>query len=95
MNIQTINLVPALVAVFLAGQAGVALAQYVPNSVLRNPGASTPSPRRAGPPPATYEPAPPVAPAVRQMNPMPSCVTPPCPAPPVLKRNPYGQGAGQ
>lgn len=74
-----------LVALVLAAFPGVAQAQYPGNPALRNPGATTPAPRRAGPPPATYEPAPQPPPAIRQDNPFPSCVTAPCNAPPVIQ----------
>ncbi len=75
-----------LIALVLSIGAGGAYAQYSGNPGLRNPGANTPMPKRAGPPPQTWEPAPQPPPAARQLNPNPSCVTLPCNAPPVIQK---------
>lgn len=75
-----------LVALGLSASAGVSAAQYSGNPGLRNPGATTPTPKQAGKPPQKWQPAPQPPPAVRQNNPNPSCVTLPCNAPPVILR---------
>ncbi|WP_428030395.1 hypothetical protein [Ancylobacter sp.] len=72
-------------ALGLALAPGAAFAQYSGNPALANPGATTPIPKRAGPPPATYQPAPQPPPVTRENNPFPSCVTAPCNAPPVIQ----------
>ncbi|TCK29120.1 hypothetical protein EV667_3140 [Ancylobacter aquaticus] len=77
-----------LVALTLSASVGVVSAQYSGNPALRNPGATTPIPKRADPPPQTWEPAPQPPPVVRENNPNPSCITLPCNAPPIIRRSP-------
>lgn len=77
-----------LTALALCAGASVVSAQYSGNPGLRNPGATTPTPKQAGKPPKTYQPAPQPPPAVRQNNPNPSCITLPCNAPPIILRDP-------
>lgn len=81
-------LTAALATLMIGIGASAACAQYYGNSTLRNPGAATPTPKRAGAPPATWEPVAPSTPAARQQNPFPSCVTAPCNAQPIIRRPP-------
>lgn len=83
---RRLPLTATLAALVVTASPGAAFAQYYGNQVLGNPGASTPTPQRAGPPPSTWEPVAPVPPATRQQNPYPSCVTAPCNAPPIIRR---------
>lgn len=53
------------------------------NPVLRDPGAYTPAPRRAGPPPATWSPGVVVPPAMRPNT--PGCITTPCNTLPIVR----------
>jgi len=88
MTRRAANIALALFAgsLLVVAGAGHAFAQYTGNRILRQPAVSTPQPRQAPPPPRIWTPAPALPPAVRQNNPLPQCVTAPCPAPPIIRR---------